>query len=119
MRLPATSTTENGPVPDVVVKRSGKLRLRYAPRRYIHYYACIARVVLAELYQLNYDGCIVTDQSSLLDYESNFDVTMADAILTIEDLYAVDVSDVRDGNILNIFRRIRAKQRGDKEYRRS
>ena len=93
------------------MKLSGKLRPRFAPRRYIRYYADIARVVFAELYQLDYDECIVTDESALIDYESSFGVSMADAILTIKNLYGVDVSDLQNGNLLNIFRRIRAKQR--------
>ena len=82
-----------------------KVALEYTSTRYIDSYEEIARDVLTNVLDLDYDGCFISDESSLLDFP--FFDSLEEPIAKIKQLYGVDVSDIKGGNLVDIFERIR------------
>ena len=64
----------------------------------------IARDFLAQILDLDFDRCFISDETSLWDFamletDESFESK-------IEKVYGVDVSDIEDGNLVKIFARI-------------
>jgi hypothetical protein len=53
---------------------------------------------------MDFDSCFISDQSSLWDFPSAADETRVFQL--IEHTYKVDVSDIRTGNLAQIFKRL-------------
>ena len=71
--------------------------LEFVPSILIERHEALARDFLNRVLDLNYDECLISDQSSLWDFH---DSDSNDALYRkISDLYGIDVSDV-DGAIL-------------------
>ena len=83
--------------------------IEFASTAGVEKFEAIARDFLPRVLDLDFDSCIITDESSLND----FGVLDSDAGRTarIKELYGIEVSDIADGNLVSIFRRIRASQR--------
>ena len=72
-------------------------------------YPTVARNFFRDVLDLDLDDCILTDLSSLWDLP--FEGSMEDCIEKTERLYGVTISDIKDGNLADIFARI-AKAQG-------
>lgn len=53
---------------------------------------------------------LITDESSLHDFIGVGDMHLADILRKIRDVYGLDVSDLKSGNLLEIFERLREQQ---------
>jgi hypothetical protein len=53
---------------------------------------------------------LITDESNLQDFTGMEDFNLSDLQRTIQELYGVDVSDIKNGNLLEIFKRIQSRK---------
>lgn len=83
-----------------------RVPLEFASTSNIEHYEPIARDFLQRVLHLNYDQCFISDQSSLIDFMGG-----EDYVETTRQIYGVDISDIEDGNLVAIFRRLDQQQR--------
>lgn len=84
-----------------------RLQLELAPTQRIAHHAELAADFFERILELNYDECLVTDESSLWDFhteESN--APLHEQIWLAS---GVDVSDIASGNLVLIFERLRVQ----------
>jgi len=86
--------------------------LNFASTHEIRKYEEIAVDFFAKILKLNYKDCFVSDNSCLSDFdplEGNDDPdTFKDKIIKrVRDTYGVDISDVYDTYLVDIFRRLK------------
>ncbi len=81
--------------------------LQFAPTDHIDQYEPIARDYLRRILNKDYDHCFISDESSLLDFFSD-----EDYVEKTRQIYGVDISDIADGNLVQIFKRLRQSQAG-------
>ena len=55
---------------------------------------------------------LITDESSLYDFIGMDEIELSDIHKTIQELYALDVSDIKNGNLLEIFKKIHDRKSG-------
>jgi len=55
----------------------------------------------------------MTDLSSLHDFVGVEDMEIGDMLTRIREVYGLDVADLPNGNLLEIFRRLHEQQAGD------
>lgn len=79
-----------------------KRPLHFASRTVVKSHETLARDFLERILDVDYDRCIITDKSSL----SDFDLATAACVQRITAAYGVDVSDIQDGRLVSIFERI-------------
>ena len=60
---------------------------------------------------LSLGSTFITDESSLYDFIDLEDFTLPDLQKTIQSFYSVDVSDMKNGNLLEIFKRIQGQEK--------
>jgi hypothetical protein len=93
------------------VIRSGPLkgkRVELAPAGGIELFHDIADRFMSRIFHLEPGDYLVTDESSLTNFVGMDDLELADLSRKVKELYGLDVSDVDDGNFLQIFLRIAA-----------
>ena len=54
---------------------------------------------------MDYDRCFISDRSSLVDFFSE-----EDYVEKTQRLYGVDISNIKDGNLVQIFKRLYESQ---------
>lgn len=83
-----------------------QVALEFASTRHIDAYDQIARDFLAKILDIDFDRCFISDQSSLSDFR--FDKASLNGLYgKIREVYGIDATDLREGNLLDIFERIR------------
>ena len=88
-------------------------RLQFASTAQIEKYTIIANEFFSKILHRNYRHCFVSDQSSLFDFRLPSE--RADRFETvvyqkIRQTYGCDVSDIKDGNLLSIFRKLESSE---------
>jgi hypothetical protein len=78
-----------------------------APTVEIEQYEPLANEFFEKILAMNYNECLVTDESSLWDFHS--EETNEEYHRKIMEVYGTDVSDIESGNLVRIFERIRAQ----------
>jgi hypothetical protein len=87
------------------VPRPGTLvPIQFAPTNEIAKYTTIARDFFEKILEMDFDTCFISDRSSLWDFPTTEDE--ARVFELIEHIYKVDVSDIRTGNLAQIFKRL-------------
>lgn len=81
-----------------------KVPLKYASTEQVDRYKDIAKDFLEKTLKLNYDECFLSDQSSLWDFYTEMPEEVKKVIYEV---YGVDISDIKDGSLVEIFRRIK------------
>ncbi|MEW6609694.1 MAG: hypothetical protein AB1414_19990 [bacterium] len=87
----------------------GKMEIEFAPTVEIAQYEPLAGEFFKQILAMNYDECLITDESSLWDFHS--EETNEEYHRKIAEVYGVDVSDIKNGNLVQIFKRIRTRER--------
>ena len=83
--------------------------LEFASTQHVDNYESIAREFLAKILNIDFDRCFLSDQSSLTDF--GFDeASLKRHHAKIRETYGIDASDLGDGNLVDIFERIRINQ---------
>ena len=81
------------------------LPLQFASTRHIEAYDDIARDVLKTLYDVDFNECFISDESSLWDFDERD--TLDHAVEVVRDTFGADISDIKSGNLVEVFERIR------------
>ena len=94
-----------------VAPRPGtRVQLQWAPTCEIEKHVPIARDFFHRILGMDFDACFVTDRSSLWDFPDTEDEAVAFA--KIKQAYGTDVSDIRSGNLAEIFSRLEEHTQG-------
>lgn len=88
------------------------MKIECAPTSGIDMFQPIAEDFMKRIVGLDYEECLVTDESSIYDFT---DFTEAELCRRILDAYALDISKIKTRNLLDIFRRIHTRERADTE----
>ncbi|MDI6809050.1 MAG: hypothetical protein QME66_08740 [Candidatus Eisenbacteria bacterium] len=94
--------------------RSGRFkgkRIEFAATTGVDMFREIADEFMQKLFQLEPGDYLISDESSLHDF-TGLGVKRQDIESMIMELYAVDVSDLESGNLLEIFARIQRAKYG-------
>ena len=78
----------------------------------IEIYADIAENVMSDIFGFEPHQNMITDESSLQDFIGVDDLDLAAIHRKIREVYAVDVSDLKSGNLLESFERL-CRQRAE------
>lgn len=78
--------------------------IEFAPTDDIDKYSSIARDFFQKILGMNFDQCFVSDLSSLWDFPRVSDEERVFEL--IKQTYNVDVSDIKTGNLVQIFKRL-------------
>ena len=102
----ATYWSEHGALP----RPGSRVALEFAASDAISRYEEIARDFLPRVLNISFESCLLTDESSLADFE----VLEPGAEYTsrIKELYGIEVEELPDAKLVSIFRRIHASRTG-------
>ena len=86
--------------------------IEVCPTDEIDCYQDIARDFLKRILDIDYDDpwCIITDASSLWEFTLLDDVTDDELVAKAQAEYEVDISDIKDGSLVAIFKRIQQRR---------
>lgn len=84
--------------------KEGKLKIEFASTKEIRQYEEIAADFLERIFDMDRCSCLISDESSLWDFRT--DQSKKTIWRRIQETYGLDVSDVTDGNLVTIFKRI-------------
>lgn len=82
--------------------------LEYSPTNEMRKYHRTARTYIAAVLEMNPDHVMLTDGSSLEDFSSVRDIRKLHE--KTEELFGVDISDMEDGNLVEILKRIEGRE---------
>ena len=84
--------------------KEGTLKIEFASTKKISLYEEIAADFLERIFDMDRRSCLISDESSLWDFRTH---QSKKAIWRrIQETYGLDVSDVADGSLVIIFKRI-------------
>jgi hypothetical protein len=84
-------------------------KIEYAPTTGIDMFWEIAEDFMQRIFNFAPGEYLITDESSLWDFAGVDDMEITDIHEKIQEVYALDVSDLQSGNLLEIFLRIHRK----------
>jgi len=81
-------------------------RIEFAPTDELDMFRSLADEFMEEIFCMEPGSYLITDESSLRDFQGVEDLELADIYGKILEVYGVDVSDIVSGNLVEIFARI-------------
>jgi len=81
-------------------------RIEFAPTDELDMFRSLADEFMEEIFSMEPGSYLITDESSLWDFEGVEDLEMPDIHRKIRDVYGVDVCDIVSGNLVEVFARI-------------
>jgi len=84
--------------------KEGKLEIEFASTKKISQYEEIAAEFLERIFNMTRCDCLISDESSLWDFRT--DQSKKAIWRRIQETYDLDVSDIKNGNLVIIFKRI-------------
>lgn len=103
-----------------IIKRGpfkGK-KIEFASTAGVDRFQTISEDFMRRIFNFEPGEYLITDDSSLRDSTGLDEVELSDIHRRVLDLYGIDVSDMRSGNLLEIFERIHYHQSGSPFERR-
>lgn len=103
--------SDNGPV-----LRKGPFkgkRVEFASTAGIEMFRDIAEDFMLNIFDFEPGHYLITDLSSLHDFVGVDDMEVGDILARMRDVYGLDVADLPNGNLLEIFRRLHEQQADD------
>jgi hypothetical protein len=97
------------------VLRRGPLkgkRVEFAPTTGIDRLKNIAEDFMLDIFGFELGGYLITDLSSLHDFVGVDDMEIGDMLTRIREVYGLDIADLPNGNLLEIFRRLNEQKAG-------
>ena len=85
-------------------------RIDLASTAGIEMYDDIAEDFMSAIFGFEPGQYLITDESSLHDFTGVDDMELVDIHRKIREVYALDVSDLKSGNLLEIFERLREQE---------
>ncbi len=98
--------------------RRGPLRgktIELAPTREIEEFIDIYKEFIERMFGLEPGEYLITDESTLYDFMGPGGNELLDLQKTIRDTYGVDISNIRNGSLREIFKRIKTSKKGKTE----
>jgi hypothetical protein len=95
--------------------RSGRFKgkkIELAPTHGVDAFQGIAEEFMTVIFEMDPDSYLITDESSLRDFEGTEDTRLEDIYARIRSVFDIDVRDVRSGNLVEIFARIHRHRYG-------
>jgi hypothetical protein len=89
-------------------------RIEFAPTAGIETFQEIAEDFMLNVFGFESGDYLITDLSSLDDFVGVDDMELGDMLTTIRDVYGLDVADLPNGNLLEIFRRLHEQRADDR-----
>ncbi len=105
------------------MKKTGKIiprgpfkgkRIEFAPTEELDMFGTLADEFMEEIFCMEPGSYLITDESSLRDFQGVEDLELPDIHGKIQEVYGVDVSDIVSGNLVEIFARIHRHMYGQK-----
>lgn len=84
-------------------------RVEFAPTAGVETFADVAEAFMLDVFGFEPGNYPITDLSSLHDFVGVNDMKFVDIVAKIRDVYGLDVADLPDGNLLEIFRRLHGR----------
>ncbi len=81
-------------------------RIEFAPTDELEMFRSLAEEFMEEIFCMEPGSYLITDESSLRDFQGEEDLEMPDIHRKIREVYGVDVSDIVSGNLVEVFARI-------------
>ena len=81
-------------------------RIEFAPTDELDMFRSLADEFMEEIFSMEPGSYLITDESSLRDFQGVEDLGLPDVHEKIREVYGVDVSDIISGNLVEIFARI-------------
>ena len=89
-------------------------RIECAPTDELDMFRSFADEFMEEIFSMEPGSYLITDESSLRDFQGVEDLELPDIHRKIREVYGVDVSDIISGNLVEIFARIHRHTYGQK-----
>jgi len=86
-------------------------KLEFAPTTGIEKFRAISENFMNKIFGLEPGEYLISDESSLHDFTGLDDVELPDIHKKIQEVYTIDVSDIKSKNLLEIFKRISHSKR--------
>lgn len=83
------------------------MKIECAPTSGIDMFQTIAEDFMKRILDLDYEECLITDESSVFDFA---DFTEAELRNRILEAYDLDISEIKTGNLLALFQRIHKRK---------
>ena len=87
-------------------------KIEFASTAGVDRFQTISEDFMQRIFNLEPGEYLITDESSLRDFTGLDEVELSDIQKRVLDLYGIDVSDIRSGNLLEIFKRIHSQKSG-------
>ncbi len=81
-------------------------RIEFAPTTGINKLLEISEDFMIKIFGLEAGEYLISDESSLYDFTGLDEMELPDIHKKIQEMYKIDVSNIKSGNLLEIFRRI-------------
>lgn len=85
-------------------------KISFASTTGIDKYSEISEDFMKKIFDFELADYLITDESSLYDFTSRDNMELTDIQDKIKEVYDLDVSDIKSGNLLEIFMRIDQKR---------
>jgi hypothetical protein len=89
-------------------------RIEFAPTEELDMFRTLADEFMEEIFCMEPGSYLITDESSLRDFQGVEDMELPDIHGKIREVYGVDVSDIVSANLVEIFARIHKHMYGQK-----
>lgn len=96
--------------------RSGPFKgkkIELAPTDSVDRFRDLAEEFMESIFEMEPGSYLITDESGLCDFEGVEDMDLPDVCEKIRSVFGVEVSDIRSGNLVEIFARIHRHRRAD------
>jgi hypothetical protein len=110
--MPSSSSAHAKMTDTARVVRKGRFkgkRIEFAPTAGIETFEDVAEDFMLEIFGFEPGTYLITDLSSLHDFVGVEDMEFGDMLTRIRAVYGLDVADLPNANLLEIFRRVRAQ----------
>ncbi len=88
-------------------------RVEFASTAGVETFEDIAEEFMLNIFGVEPGDYLITDLSSLCDFVGVDDMEVGDILVRIRDVYGLDIADLPNGNLLEIFRRLHEQQADD------
>jgi len=87
-------------------------KIEFAPSTEIDKFRAISQDFMNKIFGLELGEYLISDESGLYDFTGLDETQLPDIHKKIQELYNIDVSDIKSRNLLEIFKRIRDNKSG-------
>ena len=87
-------------------------KIEFAPTTGIDKFRAISEDFMNKIFGLGLGEYLISDESSLYDFTGLDEMQLPDIHKKIQEIYNIDVSDIKSRNLLELFKRIRDNKSG-------